>query len=332
MQMAKSCSVFVTGATGFIGRALLPRLLGEFPSVRAAVRSECSLPCDAFQVGSIDGNTNWANGLRGIDAVVHLAGLAHVNRPTKSDLDLMRRTNVDGTANLAQQAAQAGVRQFVFVSSIGAVCEQSEQIIDLETPCNPTTAYGQSKLDAEKALINAAAESGMEWTIIRPPLVYGPGSPGNMARLLKLIRSGLPLPLASVRNQRSFIYVENLADLIAKCLGNPKAFGKVFLASDGEDLSTAELIEKIARAEGGNLSRRQAQAKPECDGGGAAPRGGRRFPFPPRLLQAAGRLPGLGALRKLTSSLYVDSEPIRRDLGWHPPFTLEEGLRRTLVE
>ena len=327
-HMAKSCSILVTGATGFIGRALLPRLLGEFPSVRCAVRSQCSLPCDSFQVGRIDGSTDWAEGLLGIDAVVHLAGFAHVNRPTKSDLDLMRRTNVDGTANLAQQAAQGGVRHFVFVSSIGAVCEQAEQIVDLETPCNPTTAYGKSKLEAENVVIKASEESGMAWTIIRPPLVYGPGNPGNMARLLKLIRSGFPLPLASVRNRRSFIYVENLTDLIAKCLDNPKASGKVFLPSDGEDVATPELIRKIAKANSGveHGARGMEQGdRPNTH------HSGRLFPFPPSLLKAAGQLPGLGALRKLTSSLYVDGEPILRDLGWTPPFGMEEGIRRTLA-
>jgi nucleoside-diphosphate-sugar epimerase len=340
--MHKSFSIFITGATGFIGRAMLPRLLADFAFVRAAVRSGVSLSCESFRVGSIDGRTCWAEGLRGIDAVVHLAGFAHINRPTKSDLDLMRRTNVDGTASLAQQAAQAGVRHFVFVSSIGAVCEQAEQIIGPGTQCNPSTAYGKSKLEAEKLLIEAAAASGMEWTIIRPPLVYGPGNPGNMERLLKLIRLGIPLPLASVRNRRSFIYVGNLVDLVLKCLGNPKAFGKIFLPADGENVSTPELIRKIEKAETGtvgqagdrpkaNLSRRQAHAKLECIGDGCtAPRGARLFPFPESLLKAAGRLPGLGALRKLTSSLYVDSEPIRRDLSWTPPFTMEEGLRRTL--
>jgi nucleoside-diphosphate-sugar epimerase len=276
-------------------------------------------------VGEVHGTTDWGRTLRGVDVVVHLAAYAHVTNPKKIDLGLLRRTNVEGTANLARQAAQSGVKQFVFLSSIGAVTDSSESIVSATTPCLPTSAYGKSKLLAENALKDAADGLGMEWTIIRPPLVYGPGNPGNMERLLKLIRSGVPMPVGSVRNRRSFIYVENLVDLISKCVGDANAFGKVYLPSDGEDLSIAQLIEKIWKAETGNL-------KPERIGDGcAAPRGARLFPFPEGLLKIAGRLPGLGALHKLTSSLYVDSEPLRRDLGWTPPFTMEQGLRRTLA-
>jgi nucleoside-diphosphate-sugar epimerase len=211
------------------------------------------------------------------------------------------------------------------------VAAESDQVLTDCTIPHPVTAYGRSKLAAEGAIKSVLADSDCAWTILRPPLVYGPGNKANFGSLVKLVQPGLPLPLASVRNRRSFIYVENLVDLIATCLGNPKAFGKTFLPTDGDDLSTAELIEKIARAETRNLSRRQAQAKPECSGGGCAARRARLFPFPESLLKVMGLLPGLGALRKLTSSLYVDSEPIRRDLGWIPPFTMEEGLRRTLA-
>lgn len=335
-------TILVTGATGFIGRAMLSRL-ASLACIRAAVRQDTALPCETFKVGEVHGTTDWGAALCGVDAVVHLAAYAHVTNPKKIDLSLLRSTNVEGTANLARQAARSGVKHFVFLSSIGAVCEQSEQMVESGTQCQPTTAYGKSKLDAEKALINAAVDSGMEWTIIRPPLVYGPGNPGNMERLLKLIRSRIPLPLESLRNRRSFIYVENLVDLILKSLGNPKAFGKIYLPSDGEDLSTAQLIEKIARA----------KESVQCCLGAVSPSFGsvfsdsfgdretlhtqpapshsaRLFRFPPSLLKAAGRLPGLGALSKLTSSLYVDSGPIRRDLGWTPPFTMDEGLRRTL--
>jgi nucleoside-diphosphate-sugar epimerase len=275
----------------------------------------------------------WAAALAGIDAVVHLAGLAAVDGPSNSgDLEgEYRKVNVEGTRALAKQAAKAGVKHFVFMSSLHAVAAGSDVRISEETEPHPTSAYGRSKLDAEKAIQEELRTSGCAWTILRPPLVYGPGNQANFGLLLKLVKTGIPLPLASVRNRRSFIYVENLVDLISKCLGNPKAFGKVYLPSDGDDLSTAELIEKIARAETRNLSRRQAKAKPECSGGGCAARRARLFPFPESILKALGRLPGLGALRKLTSSLYVDSEPIRRDLGWSPPFTMEEGLRRTLV-
>jgi nucleoside-diphosphate-sugar epimerase len=303
--------------------------------MRAALRRQADLPCGSIVVGDINGETDWHEALGEVETVVHLAAYAHVTNPAMIDRDLLRRTNVEGTANLALQAAQAGVKQLVFLSSIGAVAESCEHMLSSATPCNPTTYYGESKLEAENLLKDIAAAHGMRWTIIRPPLVYGPGNPGNMQRLLKLVRSGLPLPLASVRNRRSFIYVENLTDLIVTCLANSRAFGKTFLPTDGEDVSTAKLIEKIAKAEAGNLSRsrrrRQAQAKLECSDGRCAARRARLFPFPESILKALGRLPGLGALRKLTSSLYVDSEPIRRELGWTPPFTMEEGLRRTLV-
>jgi nucleoside-diphosphate-sugar epimerase len=314
----------VTGASGFVGRNLVNFCQRAGLDLRAAVRHKIDLPCSTFVVGSIDGDTRWSEALEGVDGVIHLAAYAHVTNVLKLDYSLLQKTNVDGTVFLAQQAASAGVRHFVFVSSIGAMAESSDSRLTVETPCEPSTTYGKSKLEAELALKQIAVAGGMAWTIIRPPLVYGPGNPGNMERLQKLVRSGLPLPLAWVHNRRSFIYVENLVDLITACLGNPKAFGKTFLPSDGEDVSTPELIEKIARAETGNL-------KPECNGGGCAvPREARLFPFPEGLLKAAGRLPGLGAVRKLTSSLYVDSEPIRRDLGWTPPFTMDEGLRRTL--
>ena len=338
-------TVLVTGATGFIGRALLSRLSNSV-GVRAAVRHETALSCETFKVGEVHGTTDWGRVLHGVDTVVHLAAYAHVTNPKKVDLGLLRRTNVEGVDNLARQAARSGVKHFVFLSSLGAVTDSSKIIVSATTPCLPTTAYGRSKLLAESALKDAAEGFGMEWTFIRPPLVYGSGNPGNMERLLKLTRSGVPLPLGSVRNRRSFIYVENLVDLISKCLGNAKAFGKVYLPSDGEDVSTPELIRAIARANAGvehgawgiehgdRTNTRQVVGR---SGDPSSLRCGSRysarlFRFPPSLLKAAGRLPGLGSLRKLTSSLYVDSEPLRCDLGWRPPVTMEEGLKRTLAK
>jgi len=326
-KVARS-KVLVTGASGFVGGHLISALQKRGHESLASSRTRGSLPEKCYVQGpELGADADWSRHLKACRSVIHLAGRAHVLSDRQADETdrLYRLVNVEGTRILARQAAESGIKHFIFVSSVGAVADSSESPVSDTTPCRPTTPYGKSKLEAEKALKKVAGEHGMEWTIIRPPLVYGLGNPGNMERLLKLIRTGIPLPLASVRNRRSFIYVENLVDLIALCLDNPKAFGKTFLPSDGEDLSTAQLIEKIWKAETGNL-------KAECNGGGcAAPREARLFHFPPSLLQAAGRLPGLGALRKLTSSLYVDSEPIRRDLGWIPPFTMEEGLRRTLV-
>jgi nucleoside-diphosphate-sugar epimerase len=345
----------LTGASGFIGRQLLQSPLARGRNVVATSRSRVELP-GIFYVPSpeLGPEADWGAALDGADTVVHLAARAHVlGERSGHEVDaLYDRVNTEGTAQLARQAVAAGVKHFVFVSSIGAVCEESKQIVNLATKCNPTTPYGRSKLKAELALRAVADAGGMEWTIVRPPLVYGPGNPGNMERLLKLIRSGIPLPLASVRNRRSFIYVENLVDLIVTCLGNPKAFGKIYLPSDGEDLSTPELIRAIARANAGvehgagsvehggksgdsvgvsetsHTFGRRGDPSPLRSG---SRHPARLFPFPPSLLNAAGRLPGLGALRKLTSSLYIDSGPIRRDLGWTPLFRMDEGLRRTLA-
>jgi len=319
--------VLVTGASGFVGANLIEVLRDTRNEVLATSRSRVEQP-GIFYVASpeLGPEADWTPALSGIDAVVHLAGRAHVTSEqadAKTDQAYLR-INAEGTGALAAQCAAAGVKHFIFLSSCHAIAGQSNDVLTDRTVPQPVTAYGRSKLAAEEATKGVLADSDCAWTILRPPLVYGPGNKANFGLLVKLVQTGLPLPLASVRNRRSFIYVENLVDLIAACLGNPKAFGKTFLPSDGDDLSTAELIEKIARAETGDL-------KPECNGGGCAARRARLFPFPESILKAAGRLPGLGALRKLTSSLYVDSEPIRRDLGWTPPFTLEEGLRRTLA-
>ena len=326
--------VLVTGASGFVGSMVCARLSDAAHEVIATSRSRVEQP-GIFYVCSpeLGPEADWSDALSDIDAVVHLAGLAHVTseKPDAETDKKYLRINAEGSRRLAEQCAASGVKHFVFLSSCHAIAGESDDVLTDRTVPQPVTAYGRSKLAAEEATKSVLADSDCVWTILRPPLVYGPGNKANFGSLVKLVQTGLPLPLASVRNRRSFIYVENIVDLIATCLGNPLAFGKTFYPSDGDDLSTAELIEKIARAETRDLSRRQAQAKPECSGGGCAARRARLFPFPESILKAAGRLPGLGALRKLTSSLYVDSEPIRRELGWTPPFTMEEGLRRTFV-
>ena len=353
--------VLVTGASGFVGSMLCARLAEAAHDVVACSRSRVEQP-GIFYVPSpeLGPEADWTLALSGIDAVVHLAGRAHVTSEqadAKTDQAYLR-INAEGTRALAAQCAAAGVKHFIFLSSCHAIAGESDDVLTDRTVPQPVTAYGRSKLAAEEAIKSVLADSGCAWTILRPPLVYGPGNKANFGLLVKLVQTGLPLPLASVRNRRSFIYVENLVDLIVNCLGNPKAFGKTFLPSDGEDLSTAELIEKIARANAGvehGAGSMEHGASIDEDGrgkigDGSAPRHtfGRRgdlsslrsgsrarhsarlFHFPPSLLNAAGRLPGLGALRKLTSSLYVDGEPIRKDLDWMPLFSVEEGLRCTL--
>jgi nucleoside-diphosphate-sugar epimerase len=329
--------VLVTGASGLVGGILTDTLRICGHEVTAVSRSRVEQP-GIFYVASpeLGPKADWSEALVGIDAVVHLAGRAHVTSEqadAKTDQTYLR-INAEGTRALAAQCAAAGVKHFIFLSSCHAIAGESDDVLTDRTVPQPVTAYGRSKLAAEEATKSVLADSGCAWTILRPPLVYGPGNKANFGLLVKLVQTGLPLPLASVRNRRSFIYVENLVDLNVNCLGNPKAFGKIFLPSDGEDLSTAELIETIARADesvqcsvfSDSVGDRETRHMPH-----AARHSARLFRFPPSLLKAAGRLPGLGALRKLTSSLYVDSEPIRRDLGWTPPFTMEEGLRRTLA-
>ena len=218
-------------------------------------------------------------------------------------------------------------------SSAAARAAESEVQITEKTQPNPQTAYGRSKLEAERAIRKALSNTACAWTILRPPLVYGKGNKANFGLLLKLVKSGIPLQLASVRNRRSFIYVENLVDVIVASLGNPNAFGKIYLPSDGEDVSTPELIRKIAKANqsfqfsefSGSVSDKNTRHSSL-----ATRHSARLFPFPESILKALGRLPGLGALRKLTSSLYVDSEPLREDLGWSPQIKMEEGLVKTL--
>lgn len=326
--------VLVTGASGFVGSHVLPVLAAHGFELVVASRS----PIHAGDLKwrrapELGPEADWSPALDGVDAVVHLAGRAHIGREGHGEEDKFRRVNAEGTRRLAQQAATSRVRHFVFVSSCHAVAAESDEVISAETLPHPSSAYGRSKLAAEVAMRQELDGRASAWTILRPPAVYGRGHASNFSQLAKIVASGLPLPLASVRNRRSFLYVENLVDLIVTCLANPKAFGKTFLPSDGENLSTPELIRAIARANESvqcPVSGDSVSDKAFGHTSLVTRRSPRIFPFPESLLKVMARLPGLGALRKLTSSLYVDSEPIARDLGWTPPFTMEEGLRRTL--
>ena len=335
--------ILVTGASGFIGNFLLAALRDGAHEVRAASRSRVEQRgIDYVSAPELGPDADWSRALNGVDVVIHLAGRAHVpskNADAETE-EVYFRINAEGTRALAEQAAAVGVKHFVFLSSCHAVAAESEVQITEKTQPNPVTAYGRSKLEAERAIREALSNTACAWTILRPPLVYGKGNKANFGLLLKLVKSGIPLPLASVRNCRSFIYVENLVDVIVACLGNPKAFGKTYLPSDGEDVSTPELIRKIAKANqsfqcsefSGSVSDKNIRHSSLATRHSilATPRAARLFPFPESILKALGCLPGLGALRKLTSSLYVDSEPIRSDLDWSPRFTMDEGLVKTL--
>lgn len=303
--------VLVTGANGFIGRALCHTLTARNVAVRAAVRSPAALPAEVRTVGEIGPSTEWRRVLAHVDTVVHLAGRAHVLHDTAADpLGAYRAVNVAATARLARECAAARVPRLVFVSSIKVNGERSFGVPFTEgDPPEPTDPYGVSKLEAEQELRAIAGSTELEVVVVRPCLVYGPGVRGNLARLLRAIDRGLPLPFASVRNQRSMLGLANLCDLLARCATDPRAAGETFLAADGQDLSTPQLIRWLA------------------DGLG---RPARLVAVPPSWLELAARLAGASApYERLCGSLQVDSSKARRLLDWQPPVSPEDGLRET---
>ncbi len=304
----------ITGANGFIGKPLCAELLRQGKTIRAAVRSASS-PVENVEVaavGSIDGNTDWSNALRGVDVVIHLAARVHVMKDTAVDpLAEFLKVNLYGTSNLAQQAARAGVKRIVYVSSVkvnGEQTTETQPFVESDEP-NPHDPYAISTWRAEQDLQRIAQETGLEVVIVRPPLVYGPGVKGNFISLLAAIDRGIPLPLAGANNLRSLLYVGNLADALIACATHTAAAGQTYLISDADDVSTAMLVEKIGQALGRNS---------------------RTFYFPPALLRATAAVLGRAEqVDRLFGSLRVNDEKIRRELAWSPPYTLEQGLRAT---
>jgi nucleoside-diphosphate-sugar epimerase len=321
--------VLVTGASGFVGQALCDALTARGAGIIRAMRTPRGTANEAM-VGNIDASTDWRAALAGCDAVVHLAARVHVMHDTSTDpLAEFRAVNTAGTLHLARQSAQAGARRFVYLSSIkvngeGATLSpgrpprlrlspqgggESKPYTEHDAPA-PEDAYAISKWEAEQGLRDIERASGMQVAILRPPLVYGPGVKANFESLMRLVARGVPLPLGAVYNRRSLIYLGNLVSAIEACLDHPDAGGKTFLVSDGEDVSTPELIRRLARAMG----------KPA-----------RLIPVPVALLRAAARLAGKSAQAdRVLGSLAVDSSALRETLGWRPPFTLDEGLAQTV--
>lgn len=306
-------NVLVTGANGWVGRALCLQLERGGHAPTRAVRT-LTIPGE-WAVGNLHGKTDWKAALgSGTVAVVHTAARVHVMADTSADpLAAFRAVNVDGTLNLARQAAAAGVKRFVFISSVkvnGEATLTGKPFTDQDAAA-PQDAYGISKMEAEQGLRQIAAVTGMEVVIIRPPLVYGPGVKANFAALMRAVQRGLPLPLALVRNQRSLVALDNLVDFIITCAMHPQAANQTFSVSDGQDLSTPELIRKMAEAAGVPA---------------------RLWPVPVWALQAGARLLGKGdAVQRLCGNLQLDISKARELLGWVPSVSVEEGLRKAMV-
>lgn len=314
--------ILVTGASGFVGSATCAWLVSQGLAVAGAVRQLPARPLagvDYRSVGDLDAGTDWREALAGVDAVVHCAARVHVMRETAADpLAAFRSANVAGTERLARQAVAAGVRRLVFISSIKVNGEETAPPLPDPDPRGargrfrendapaPQDPYGQTKWEAEAMLAGVAQETGLEVAVVRPPLVYGPGVKGNLARLLSWVERGVPLPLAGIRNARSLIGMDNLASALHACLTHPAAAGRTYLVRDGEDISTPDLVRRLGRHLG----------KPA-----------RLFALPAPLLEGVAGLAGRRAdVQRLTGSLILDDSLIRRELGWVPPRTLDEGL------
>ncbi|WP_298448149.1 SDR family oxidoreductase [uncultured Marinobacter sp.] len=313
--MTNRLRILVTGANGFVGGSLFHRFSKDPKLECVGVVRSGSVHVDAIEnivaIGDMDKPVNWSSVLSGQDVVVHTAARAHIMKDESADpLSAYRAVNSTGTLNLARQAAAAGVKRFIFISSIKVNGEQTatdQPFYSRDTPA-PQDFYGISKHEAEQALRELAAETGMEVVIIRPPLVYGPGVKGNFASMIKLVSKGLPLPLGAVHNKRSLVALDNLVDLIITCIDHPGAANQTFLVSDGEDLSTTQLLKGVAEAMG---------------------RPSRLIPVPAGLLQLGATLLGSKAVaQRLFGSLQVDISHTQKTLNWAPPLTVKQGLQR----
>ena len=311
--------ILITGATGFIGSALSHGLLEAKHHVRGVVRASTGVPhwptpesanfdWVVLHDRSTERETNEA--LQGVQVVVHLAARVHVMVDNASNpLQEFRQMNVDWTERLARAAALQRVHRFVYLSSIKVNGEQTVVPFTEQDPPKPQDPYGVSKWEAEQALARVSKQTGMEIVVIRSPLVYGPGVRGNFLQLLNIVRQGIPLPLASIHNQRSLIYLGNLVDALARCVHDPRAAGRTYMVRDGEDLSTPELVRRLAVAMGSRV----------C-----------LWSCPTSLLYWIGQVTGKrDILDRLVGSLQVNSSKIQIELDWDPPFTVDAGLAKT---
>lgn len=303
--------ILVTGANGFVGSALCESLLRKDINVIAAVRTKSG--DDEFSVGDVSASTDWRPALVDCKTVIHLAARVHVmNEKSSNPLADFRAVNVDATLNLARQALIAGVKRFVFVSSVKVNGEETTgkpySAFDVPAPLDP---YGQSKLEAEIALKALSRDTGLEVVIIRPPLVYGPGVRANFLKLMQWVKMGVPLPLGAVHNRRSMVARENLVDLLMTCSHHPAAVGQTFMVSDDHDVSITELLRMLSACMGTRCL---------------------LLPVPARIIAGAAALLGQSAVAsRLLGSLQVDMTHTQSTLGWQPVVTLQEGLDKTVA-
>ena len=307
----------VTGGSGFIGKAICESLKKNNYKINITSRQDIVKNLNGvnvYNINKIDINTNWLQALEEVSCVIHCAAKTHVmnNNNKKNLLSSFRKINVEGTLNLARQASSCGVKRFIFLSSIKVNGERTEKssIFRYNDIPKPKDSYGISKWEAEKGLWKISKQTGLEVVIIRAPLVYGPGAKGNLRRLINLIKSRIPLPFSLIENQRSLIGIDNLVNLITHCINDHKASGNTFLASDGKDLSTPDLLRYIASSLGLSVS---------------------LFPIPLSLLKFFGfLLVRKSEIDRLIGSLRIDNSHTKEILNWTPPISVEEGIRRMI--
>jgi nucleoside-diphosphate-sugar epimerase len=314
--MKKIC---ITGASGFVGQNLCDKLIKLNRNIIGTVRNLDTVSMvnnfECISVGDIGAETNWSNALKNVNCVIHCAGKTHSINEDKKDIDFYRLVNIEGTKRLAEQAANLGVKRLIFLSSVKINGESTGNIGNNKIFTNndlpdPQNDYAISKFEAEKKLWEISLKTGLEVVVLRLPIVYGYGVKGNLLSLIKLINSGIPLPFSFINNKRSLIGIDNLVDIIIRCIDCSKASGKTFLVSDSEDLSTPNLIRYIASAMG---------------------RSARLFPFPILLINFFGFVIGKSKeVDRLTGSLQVDSDFTRKTLNWSPPISVQEGIKRMI--
>ena len=312
--------ILLTGGNGFIGAAVAKALIKSSHDLIAPIRSSQKEEAkqmyenDFHKLGEINAKTQWSHFLYGVDTIIHCAGMSYEpGRFGGAMSPALRAVNIDGTLNLASQAVTAGVKRLIFISSIKVNGEITKPVIPFtpEDPPKPLEPYGFSKFEAEQGLLKLGLKSTLEVVIIRPPLVYGFQAKNNFAKLVTLVKKGVPLPFSMVKNKRSLIAIDNLVDLIVTCINNPKAANQILLVSDGQDLSTPELVGEIANAMGVNP---------------------KLFPIPPFLINFCANIIGKGNLaNSLLDSLQLDISKTKNLLGWTPPISINEGLRRCFL-